>query len=203
MQDWGTAIVVDPRILERLQHDNSRLAAGRLRLRVALAVTVAASLLTGGSAYWQSSRSTRLARELRESRRSAQLSGSALAALTKSHENILSATEQAPSVGTRSWGRRFTVTKYLPRSPKYGKDNDGFTATMTRADPANRVVAVDPKLIPYDSWVWIEGLGWFHAEDCGGAIKGFRLDVLTATEGDAMEFGRQERFAIVVPPAEA
>ena len=47
--------------------------------------------------------------------------------------------------------------------------------------------------------MWIEGLGWFQAEDCGGAIKGLRLDVLTATSKDAFAFGRQTRFAIVVP----
>jgi 3D (Asp-Asp-Asp) domain-containing protein len=70
---------------------------------------------------------------------------------------------------------------------------------MTKADPDARIIAVDPTLIPYGSWVWIEGLGWYRAEDCGGAIKGFRIDVLTATESDAMRFGRQDRFAIVVP----
>jgi 3D (Asp-Asp-Asp) domain-containing protein len=47
--------------------------------------------------------------------------------------------------------------------------------------------------------VWIEGLGWYRAEDCGAAIKGFRIDVLTATEDDATSFGKQTRFAIVVP----
>jgi 3D (Asp-Asp-Asp) domain-containing protein len=112
---------------------------------------------------------------------------------------MLSATEQAPSIGTKSWGRRFTVTKYLPRSPLYGKFNDGLTATLVKADPEARLIAVDPKLIPYGSWVWIEDLGWYRAEDCGAAIKGFRLDVLTATEGDATTFGKQDRFAIVVP----
>jgi len=48
--------------------------------------------------------------------------------------------------------------------------------------------------------VWIEGLGWYRAEDCGGAIKGFRLDLLVATEKEAMQFGKQVRFVIVVPP---
>jgi 3D (Asp-Asp-Asp) domain-containing protein len=92
---------------------------------------------------------------------------------------------------------------YVPRSEKYGADNDGLTATMTKADPEARLVAVDPKLIPYGSWLWIEGLGWFRAEDCGSAIKGFRLDVLTATEPEAMRFGKQDRFVIVVPPTNA
>jgi 3D (Asp-Asp-Asp) domain-containing protein len=74
---------------------------------------------------------------------------------------------------------------------------------LIKADPAQRIVAVDPKLVPYGSQVWIEGLGWYRAEDCGSAIKGFRLDLLTATEKDAMEFGKQDRFVIVVPPGNA
>ena len=48
--------------------------------------------------------------------------------------------------------------------------------------------------------MWIEGLGWYRAEDCGGAIKGFRLDLLVATEKEATQFGKQERFVLVVPP---
>jgi 3D (Asp-Asp-Asp) domain-containing protein len=73
---------------------------------------------------------------------------------------------------------------------------------MWKADPKARIVAVDPKLIPYGSWVWIDGLGWYQAQDCGSAIKGFRLDLLTETERDAMQFGKQDRFVIVVPPSD-
>src|SRR5439155_8518333 len=83
-------------------------------------------------------------------------SNMALAALARSQQNILTATEQAPSVGTKSWGRRFTVTKYLPRDPAYGKFNTGYTSTLWKADPKSRIVAVDPKLIPYGSWVWVD-----------------------------------------------
>jgi 3D (Asp-Asp-Asp) domain-containing protein len=71
---------------------------------------------------------------------------------------------------------------------------------MKKADPDARIVAVDPKLIPYGSSVWIEKLGWYRAEDCGSAIKGYRLDVLIGTTREAMEFGKQDRFVIVVPP---
>jgi 3D (Asp-Asp-Asp) domain-containing protein len=201
--DWGSAIVVDPKELRRLRTDVARFAASSQWLRIGIYFFLAACTLSASTAYWQSRRATRLAKELNETRRSAQRSHVALAALARSHEGILAATEQAPSVGTKSWGRRFVVTKYIPRSPKYGKFNDGFTSTMTKADPDARIVAVDPKLIPYKSWVWIEDLGWYHAEDCGSAIKGFRLDLLTATEEDAMTFGKQSRFVIVVPPTDA
>jgi 3D (Asp-Asp-Asp) domain-containing protein len=198
--DWGHAIVVDPRHLETLEAANARLRSSRFWLGVGLSVFLGASAATGIIARWQSQRLANTAHELRDARRSAARANNALSVLAKSHQNNLAATQKAPSIGTKSWGRRFVVTKYLPRSPKYGKDNDGLTATMVKADPGRRIVAVDPKLIPYGSWVWIEGLGWYQAEDCGSAIKGFRLDVLTGAESDAMEYGKQDRFVLVVPP---
>jgi 3D (Asp-Asp-Asp) domain-containing protein len=201
--DWGTAVVVDPRRLEGLSTTNENLRRARFYLNLAVAVLAMSCAIVGTVVHRQSSRIEWLSRALHEQRRSAERSSAALAALARSHDNILNATEQAPSVGTKSWGRRFTVTKYLPRSAAYGRFNDGLTATLTKADPGARIVAVDPKLVPYGSWVWIEGLGWYRAEDCGSAIKGFRLDIMTATEKEAMDYGKQERFVIVVPPENA
>jgi 3D (Asp-Asp-Asp) domain-containing protein len=203
VRDWGHAIVVDPRELDHLRVQYARVLATRNRLRRALQFLVGAILVAVATASWENSRVDRLTQELRDARRHVARSSMALATLARSHESMLAATQAAPSMGTKSWGKRFTITMYVPRSEKYGVDNDGLTATMTKADPEARLVAVDPKLIPYGSWLWIEGLGWFRAEDCGSAIKGFRLDVLTATEPEAMRFGKQDRFVIVVPPTNA
>lgn len=202
-KNWGSAVVVDPRRLAALASDVESLRRARLFLKVTVGALAVIALAVSGTAYLQSTRLTVLAREVRAQRKNAERSSLALAALARSHDNILSATTQAPSVGTKSWGRRFTVTQYIPRSPAYGKFNNGITSTLWKADPKSRIVAVDPKLIPYGSWVWIEELGWYRAQDCGSAIKGFRLDVLIATEKEAFDFGKQERFAIVVPPANA
>ena len=203
MKDWENAVVVEPRQLQKLKDENLKLRGASRRQRLVLGVMVLASVTGVLALSRQSSGLTRLSRETRTWRKRAERANVALAALAKSHENILAATEKAPSVGSKSWGRRFTVTKYIPRSDAYGKFNDGVTATLWKADPKSRIVAVDPKLIPYGSWVWIEGLGWYQAEDCGSAIKGFRLDLLTATETDAMAFGKQNRFVIVVPQTTA
>jgi 3D (Asp-Asp-Asp) domain-containing protein len=200
--DWGTAVVVDPRRLQGLEDHNVGLARSRGLLRCAVFVALTAWVVTAGIAYRQANELASVTSDLETLRVNAERTGTALAALAHSQDNILAATERAPSVGTQSWGRRFTVTKYLDRDPAYGKDNDGFTSTMAKADPKARIVAVDPKLVPYHSWVWIEGLGWYRAEDCGSAIKGFRLDVMTGNQKDAMEFGKQDRFVIVVPPEE-
>jgi 3D (Asp-Asp-Asp) domain-containing protein len=203
MTDWQNAVVVDLKELTHLKQDNAKLGRRTRRQRMFTYALTGANVLTGILLFWQSQTVQDVSRDMAECHAAAAQSRVALAALAKSHENILAATEQAPSVGTKSWGRRFTVTKYLPRSAAYGKFNDGYTATLVKADPAQRIVAVDPKLVPYGSWLWIEGLGWYRAEDCGSAIKGFRLDLLTATERDAMAFGKQDRFVIVVPPSNA
>jgi 3D (Asp-Asp-Asp) domain-containing protein len=198
--DWGTAVVIDPRHLRGLEDDKAGLTRSRVYLRRGVIVMALSFAIAIAMLYRQATEIVALTSELDTLRVNAERTGAALTALAHSQDNILAATERAPSVGTQSWGRRFTITKYLDRDPAYGKDNDGFTSTMAKADPKARIVAVDPKLVPYHSWVWIEGLGWYRAEDCGGAIKGFRLDVMTGNQKDAMEFGKQDRFVIVVPP---
>jgi 3D (Asp-Asp-Asp) domain-containing protein len=200
MNDWGTAIVVDPRHLDSLRSEVATLKRHRKRLLVS-SYGLAALLATALPALWQATeRGGQLAADNTELREQFAQANAALGTMADSHKRILDATASAPSVGTKSWGRQFVVTRYIPRSPDYGKFNDGFTSTMKKADPDARIVAVDPALIPYGSRVWIEGLGWFNAEDCGSAIKGFRLDVLTATTKQSMDFGKQKRFVIVVPP---
>ena len=203
MATWDDAVVVDARELQRLRDEHAKLLKAGRKQRLALLVIAGGGVVSAIGLYLGALRLTATERDVQQCRDTAMHSSMALAALARSQQNILTATEQAPSVGTKSWGRRFTVTKYLPRSPLYGKFNDGLTSTLWKADPKSRIVAVDPKLIPYHSWVWVEGLGWYRAEDCGSAIKGFRLDLLTATERDAMTFGKQNRFVIVVPSADA
>lgn len=71
-----------------------------------------------------------------------------------------------------------------------------------------RSVAVDPKLIPLGSWVYIEAYrgagsddGWFYAMDTGGAIKGRHIDVYTPPPLSASATGQKRRLKVyVVPP---
>jgi 3D (Asp-Asp-Asp) domain-containing protein len=200
MTDWGTAIVVDPRLLDSLRIEAAGLRRSRRRLLVCAYALTGLVAVTLPVVWKLESEGSQLAADYTVLRDQFTQATAALGTMTDSHRRILDATKEAPSVGTKSWGRQFVVTKYIPRSPDYGATNDGLTSTMKKADPDARIVAVDPALVPYGSRLWIEGLGWFNAEDCGGAIKGFRLDVLTATTKDAMQFGRQKRFVIIVPP---
>ena len=64
----------------------------------------------------------------------------------------------------------------------------GVTATGAQVD-AGRTVAVDPKVIPYGTKIYIEGYGWRVAEDCGGAVKGNHLDIAVKSHSQAMSMG--------------
>ncbi|QTD42921.1 LysM peptidoglycan-binding and 3D domain-containing protein [Sporosarcina sp. Te-1] len=58
-----------------------------------------------------------------------------------------------------------------------------------RSNPDQKVIAVDPKLIPLGTKVWVEGYGEAIAGDTGGAIKGHKIDVFIPSYENAMEWG--------------
>jgi 3D (Asp-Asp-Asp) domain-containing protein len=64
----------------------------------------------------------------------------------------------------------------------------GITATGTKVT-AGRTIAVDPKVIPYGTKVYIEGYGWRTAEDCGGAVKNKQIDIAVETHSKAWSMG--------------
>lgn len=56
---------------------------------------------------------------------------------------------------------------------------------------SGRTVAVDPRVIPLGTALWIEGVGCRIAEDTGSAIKGNRLDLYLPSIPAARQFGVQ------------
>ena len=81
----------------------------------------------------------------------------------------------------------FKITAYCPCVKCCGKWANGITSTGVTAQ-ANRTIAVDPKVIPYGSKVIING-NEYVAEDCGGAIKGNRIDIYFDTHKEALQWG--------------
>ena len=58
-----------------------------------------------------------------------------------------------------------------------------------RANPNQKVIAVDPRIIPLGTRVWVEGYGEAIAGDTGGAIKGKKIDVFLSSQDSAKAWG--------------
>lgn len=90
----------------------------------------------------------------------------------------------------------YTATAYLPVDSIEGRYS-GVTATGTLAKPYV-TVAVDPAFVPINSWIWIDGLGWWRAEDTGNKVEGKKIDLCVSTRQEATEFGvRKMRIKIL------
>ncbi|WP_235753938.1 3D domain-containing protein [Psychrobacillus sp. INOP01] len=61
-----------------------------------------------------------------------------------------------------------------------------------RANPDQKVIAVDPRIIPLGTKVWVEGYGEAIAGDTGGAIKGNKIDVFIPSYENAIAWGVKE-----------
>lgn len=86
------------------------------------------------------------------------------------------------------------ATAYDP-SPE---ENGGYGGQSATGIPLQKgVIAVDPKVIPLGSRVYVEAIdgswsyGYAVAGDTGGAIKGNRVDLLYPTKSECYEFGRR------------
>lgn len=68
----------------------------------------------------------------------------------------------------------------------------GDSITSTGTVPKWGTIAVDPRVIPYGSKVYIPQFNkTFIAEDCGGAIKGNIIDIFMNSESECYKWGRR------------
>lgn len=86
-----------------------------------------------------------------------------------------------------------TMTVEATAYTAYCDGCSGTTANGTnlRANPNLKVIAVDPRVIPLGTKVWVEGYGEAVAADTGGAIKGNKIDVFIPNLSNAYEWGRR------------
>ncbi len=93
------------------------------------------------------------------------------------YENVLTMNASAYTAGYESTGKR-------PGDRGYG-----ITASGAVARPGT--VAVDPRVIPLGTKLYVEGYGLAIAADTGGAIKGHKIDLFYENLSDALQFGRR------------
>jgi len=78
------------------------------------------------------------------------------------------------------------ATAYAPGALDNGKWNN---QTYVGGTVQHGIAAVDPKVIPMGTKLWVEGYGEAIADDQGGAIKGNRIDLAFNTRNEALDYG--------------
>lgn len=84
-----------------------------------------------------------------------------------------------------------TVTATAYTASCEGCSGTTKTGVNLKANPNQKVIAVDPNVIPLGSTVHVEGYGTAIAADVGGAIKGNKIDVFIPTKSEAIKWGRK------------
>ncbi|NMA54989.1 MAG: DUF348 domain-containing protein [Firmicutes bacterium] len=97
------------------------------------------------------------------------------------------------SMGTLSrGGTNYSYSRVIDaEATAYCPTDDGGGVTATGIKPKRGIVAVDPRVIPLGTKVYVENYGPALAADTGGAIKGNRVDVFLDTHEEAVRWGRR------------
>lgn len=69
------------------------------------------------------------------------------------------------------------VTSYTAASAGKAPDHPTYGITASGLKAGTGVVAVDPKVVPFRSWVYVPGYGTGFAGDTGGGVKGRWIDL--------------------------
>ncbi|MEH7148263.1 3D domain-containing protein, partial [Priestia megaterium] len=88
-------------------------------------------------------------------------------------------------------GKSMTVEATAYTANCAGCSGTTATGVNLKSNPNQRVIAVDPSVIPLGSKVYVEGYGQAVAADTGGAIKGNRIDVFVSSDNAAQDWGRR------------
>lgn len=115
-------------------------------------------------------------------------------------EIVLKGTYKANSVTDAFTGESYAYKKaYKMEATAYTISDDGWgNKTASGMTTFVGMVAVDPKVIPLGTKLYIEGYGIAIAGDTGGAIKGNKVDLFFNSESECRQFGRQYGLNVYV-----
>lgn len=112
------------------------------------------------------------------------------AKVTKTKANFKEGGREKPEENPK--GRTMTVTATAYTAQCDGCSGITYTGVNLLKNRQAKVIAVDPKVIPLGTRVYVEGYGYATAEDIGGAIKGNRIDIHLPTKKEAYDWGVRE-----------
>ncbi|MHB8757193.1 MAG: ubiquitin-like domain-containing protein [Bacillota bacterium] len=91
---------------------------------------------------------------------------------------------------------QMVATAYYPGPDSTGPYATGYTSTGMKATYG--VVAVDPRVIPLHSLLYIDGYGYAIAGDVGSAIKGNKIDLCYDTKQEALDWGKRSVMVFLI-----
>jgi 3D (Asp-Asp-Asp) domain-containing protein len=94
-----------------------------------------------------------------------------------------------------------TATSYYPYDPLCFPGGDGIHTCLGLV-LRRGFVAVDPRVIPLRTRLYIPGYGYAYAADTGSAIKGKRIDLAVGTKAECDRFGKRRLKVYVLDKAQ-
>lgn len=88
------------------------------------------------------------------------------------------------NMSSTAYDATYESTGKKPGHPQYGITYSGVRVR-------SGIVAVDPRVIPLGTWLYIEGYGEALAADIGGAIKGNKIDLYFESPTVVNRYGRK------------
>lgn len=88
---------------------------------------------------------------------------------------------------------KMTATAYDASYESCGKKpgDSGYGITYTGLKVRHGIAAVDPKVIPLGTYLYVEGYGEALAADIGGSIKGNRIDLYLESPEEVARYGKR------------
>jgi uncharacterized protein YabE (DUF348 family) len=99
---------------------------------------------------------------------------------------------QQVSRGEGSNGEEYYVNTTAYTADCNGCSGHTATGINLHANPDSKVIAVDPRIIPLGTKVYVDGYGYAVAADTGSNIKGFRIDVFFSSKAEAYRWGTRK-----------
>lgn len=90
----------------------------------------------------------------------------------------------------------FEITAYTTAKDECG-ECAGCCALTNKLAVVGRTIAVDTRVVPAMSRVYIQDIGWRIAEDTGSAIVGKKIDLLVDTKWQAFNVGRRKMWCYI------